>query len=452
MQSRQIAKGFLEFINSAVTPFHATESAKTLLTEKGFVEILEHEHWSLQPGQKYFFTRNQSSIYAFVVGSNFSPEKGSFRIIGTHTDSPCPKIAPVSKNQSHGIQKLNVQLYGGGLWHTWFDRDLTLAGRVIVESSGQLQSKLVHIRRPILSMPQLAIHLSKSRELFEYNRENNVKPLLGVLQETSETIQGDISKRHSSTLLTLIGQELEVDPNSIKDLELCVVDTNPARLTGINEEFISSPRLDNLMSTYCAIEALTEASETSSFISLWAGFDNEEIGSTSMQGADSIVLEQTMKRIIETLPGDKPNDAANFIFRKSFVVSADMAHAIHPNWPEKHQSSHAPKLGGGVVIKTNANQRYATDSVGASLIRKLCDSASVPVQEFIVRNDTGCGSTIGPFLASKAGVRTIDVGAPQFAMHSCRETMGVDDAHYYWQMMKALFTNEEELVCDAFLR
>lgn len=437
MQPRHVAESFLEFVNYAVSPFHAVQFWKDRLSVKGFTELHEQTHWNLQPGGKYYFSRNQSTLFAFVVGSEYQPKNSAFRIIGAHTDSPCPKLAPHWLNTSGGFNRLNVQLYGGGLWHTWFDRDLTLGGRVIYEQESALQAKLVHLKRPIISIPNLAIHLTTNRDEFKFNKESQFKPLFATALASESSQQ---------TILTLVAEEAGIaDSSSIRDLELCVIDSVPASLTGLHNEFISSPRLDNLMSTFCAMSAISEASSDCQDIKMAIAFDNEEIGSVSMMGADSVVTDQVLTRIYETLPGDRENDSLWSLYRRSWLVSADMAHAIHPNYSDKHQSDHAPQFHKGVVIKINANQRYATDSVGASVMRRLGRIAEVPTQDFIVKNDSPCGSTIGPLIASKTGIRVIDIGAPQFAMHSIRELMGTDDAHYYYHLMKAFFDRLHEV-------
>jgi aspartyl aminopeptidase len=443
MQSRLVAEGFLEFVNYAVSPFHAVQFWKERLGSKGFSELHEHAHWELVPGGKYFFSRNQSTLFAFVVGTQYQPADSAFRIIGGHTDSPCPKLAPHWQNTSGGFSRLNVQLYGGALWHSWFDRDLTLGGRVIVEDSTGLSSRLVHIKRPILRIPNLAIHLSSDRNAFEFNKESQFKPLLATT--LAEKANED------SSLLRLIAEEAGVPVDSIRDLEMCVVDSQPSALIGLHNEFISSPRLDNLMSTYCAMTALSEATSESPDIKMAIAFDNEEIGSVSMMGADSVVTDQVLTRIFETLPGDRTTDSLWSLYRKSWLVSADMAHAVHPNYAEKHQADHAPHMNKGIVIKINCNLRYATDSIGATVMRRLGQLAEVPTQDFMVKNDSPCGSTIGPLIAAKTGIRVIDIGAPQFSMHSVREIMGTNDADYYLRLMTAFFDRLQEVPAPCAL-
>lgn len=450
MQGRAVAQGFLDFVNVSVTPFHAVHSSKTILANAGFQELMEHKPWKLEKGGKYYFTRNHSSIFAFVIGNGFGPETGAFRIIGTHTDSPCPKLAPASKVASSGFIKLNVMLYGGGLWNSWFDRDLTVAGRVVITKGERIETRLVHIKRPILAMPELAIHLTTNRDGFEYNKESHLKPLLCSLLVSNKSHPENTSK-HSEGMLHLIAQELGCSVEEISDLELCVVDTQPSALTGLYQEFINSPRIDNLASTYCALQALAETDIEGKDIKFWAGFDNEEVGSVSIMGADSVITTNSLNRILTTLCPDMTGDFKEIVFRKSFALSADMAHALHPNYSEKHHPQHAPVMHGGVVLKMNANQRYATDFVGCTMIRAIAARHSIPLQEFIVKNDSPCGSTIGTMLAANTGIRVVDVGAPQFSMHSCREMMGTDDAYYYYSFMKAFFDDPHPVFDEAAL-
>ena len=446
-----MAQGFIEFINEAVTPFHAVAVSKRILSESGFSELREHVPWSLIPGRKYYFTRNESSIFAFIIGKDFTPSDSAFRIIGTHTDSPCPKLAPNSKISSGGFIKLNVMLYGGGLWNSWFDRDLTLAGRVIITAGERIETRLLHIKDPILSLPELAIHLSASREKFEYNKETHLKPLLCTLLLENKS-QPDNTRNHSQGLLHLIAQNLDVDIETISDLELNIIDANPAQITGLYQEFISSGRLDNLMSCYCALQSLSESNVDGNDIKLWAAFDNEEVGSVSITGADSVITANTLNRILNTLCPDAVGDFKDVVYRKSFAISADMAHAVHPNYSEKHHPQHSPKIHSGVVIKINANQNYATDFVGNSLVKALANRNSIPLQEYIVKNDSPCGSTIGTMLAANTGIRVVDIGAPQLAMHSCRELMGTDDAYYYYSFMKAFYDDEHPVHDEASYR
>lgn len=319
-----------------------------------------------------------------------------------------------------------MECYGGGLFHTWFDRDLGLAGRVILSTaSGSFESKQVCIDRAILRIPTLAIHLDREvSKGFSFNKETHLRPVLATQVRAQLEAGQDKAAGHHAVLLQVLAKELQVQVSAIHDFELCLFDTQPGVIGGALNEFIFAPRLDNLCCSWLALEALTTSVENlheDTNVRMVALFDNEEVGSNSAMGAGSNFLQQTMDRI--------SNDPFSFhrAAHKSFFVSADMAHAVHPNYPEKHESNHRPALHKGPVIKYNANERYATSSVSSFLMKELARVKQVPLQEFVVRQDTGCGSTIGPILASKTGIRTIDVGVAQLSMHSIREMCGVDD-------------------------
>lgn len=466
--SRAIALDFISFINSAVTPFHVVDYSRKKLQSKGFLELQENTNWELSSGGKYFLTRNNSSLIAFTIGSKFDSKNTGFKIIGTHTDSPCLRLAPISKASNQGFQQVCVTTYGGGLWHTWFDRELSIAGKVVYKNSKTqgYDSKLFHIRRPLIKIPNLAIHLTpaESRGKFEFNKESHLRPIIsshiyekllkgdcGEKQEEKQEEQTAFEKKHYDGLLKVIIKESGLEENdTIIDLDGYLFDANPATLFGLNEEFISSARLDNLFSSYTAVNAIAESADTFSkenaFINMVCLFDHEECGSTSFQGADSYLLLENLKRIYNLLASkDAKVDDFEKAMQKSFLISADMAHSIHPNYSEKHQQNHQVKLNAGIVIKTNNDQRYATDVVSASLVRIVAEKNDVPVQEFIVKNDSPCGSTIGPMISANTGIKTCDLGAPQLSMHSIRETAGVLDILYYDRLFKGFFKDYENI-------
>ncbi|KAI9296319.1 aspartyl aminopeptidase [Neoconidiobolus thromboides FSU 785] len=427
-------KGFLKFINASPSPFHAVKNIKERLHENGFLELKERDSWNgkLEKNGKYYFTRNQSTIVAFAVGEKFEPGNG-FSMVAAHTDSPCLKVKPISKKEKVGYLQVGVQLYGGGLWHTWFDRDLGLAGRVVTQNKdGGLQSHLVHIKRPILRVPTLAIHLDRGvNEKLEFNKEDKLLPVLATVNERLNS-EPSSSTSHHPELLSLLSQELSVEAESILDIELCLFDTQESCTGGINNEFIFSARLDNLMMSYTTVEGLIDSLDKHPLnedpnVRLMCLYDNEEVGSASAYGADSLLTESTMRRIQAAVSKDAHTTAFEEGIAKSYLISADMAHAIHPNYSDKHESNHQPKIHGGVVIKHNANQRYATTSATSAILKHIAERLSLPLQEFVVRNDCACGSTIGPILSSKLGLQTIDIGCPQLSMHSIREMAGVQD-------------------------
>ncbi|KAK0763028.1 hypothetical protein N5P37_004011 [Trichoderma harzianum] len=467
MAPPQAALDFVDFVNSSPTPYHAVKSASALFEKAGFTLIRERDSWAsaLRPGGKYYLTRNGSSIVAFAIGRKWRPGN-PVAIVGAHTDSPCLRVKPVSKKSNVGYLQVGVETYGGGIWHSWFDRDLSLAGRVMVREGENVVQKLVKVDKPLLRIPTLAIHLHRQAN-FEPNNEIELFPIAGLAaaelnKSKPEEPKGDdameededfkplekMTVRHHPAVLDVVANEAGVDVASIVDFELVLYDTQKSVIGGINDEFVFSPRLDNLGMTYCSVEGLIssvsapDALDADSTIRLTVCFDHEEIGSQSAQGAHSNLLPSVLRRL-SVLPGNR--DAASDgsyehvhhegeeatayeqTLSRSFLVSADMAHAVHPNYAGKYESSHQPAINGGTVIKINANQRYATNSPGIVMLQECARKAGVPLQLFVVRNDSPCGSTIGPGLAAKLGMRTLDLGNPQLSMHSIRETGGTAD-------------------------
>lgn len=483
------ALDMLDFINAAWTPYHAVEEASKRLVAAGFVHIAEKDAWKLQPGGKYYFTRNMSTVVAFAVGKKFQPGN-PFYMIGAHTDSPCLKVKPVSKATAGGCQLINVETYGGGLWYTWFDRDLGFAGRALVREGDKLVHKLVKVARPVLRIPMLAIHLQRNlyTEGFKPNFQTNLMPLLMTAAKAPTAVApgaaadataaaspaaaaaapkdgGDsaaapaaaaaaagasLASKHHAALMELVAAELGCPVGDVVDFELNICDTQPGQLGGAAEEFVFAGRLDNLASCYAAIEALCESVkepgslDDEAAVRSVACFDHEEVGSDSAQGAGGPVMRDTITRVARALSQGEEG-AIERTLRQSFLVSADMAHALHPTYTDKHDAQHAPAFHGGLVLKHNSNQRYATNAISAALFREVARRHAIPVQEFCVRNDMPCGSTIGPILASTLGCRTVDVGMPQLAMHSIREMCGVDDVLLAYQHFLAFFRDFSSL-------
>jgi aspartyl aminopeptidase len=469
--SNTVAEELVDYLNKSWTSFHATAESARMLSEAGFVRLSERDEWELQKGGRYFFTRNMSSIVAFAVGEKYTPGNG-FNIIGAHTDSPCPKLKPVSAVTKGGFLQVGVQTYGGGLWHTWFDRDLSVAGRVLLRrgrNDGRTSHELVRVARPILRIPTLAIHLDRTigTDGFKPNTETHLAPLLSTAikgelntetvgkeekdgKEPTDSKDGKASKdknkpNHHPLLLAVLAEELDCDPHEIVDFELEVCDTQPSVIGGAAREFIYSGRLDNLASSFCALRAILDAGGGGSLreetgVRMVTLFDNEEVGSDSTAGAGGTVLADAVHRTVQALCGASPGEGlAQRTARNSFLVSADMAHALHPNYMDKHETNHAPAMHKGVVVKHNANQRYATTSVTATLFRECAAVENVPTQDFVVRNDMGCGSTIGPILSTNLGIRTVDVGVPQLSMHSIREMCGTEDIEICAKHFTAFF-------------
>ncbi|KAI5860543.1 peptidase [Durotheca rogersii] len=497
MSPPKSALDFLDFVNASPTPYHAVQSSIELLERAGFSAIRERDNWSstLRPGGKYYMTRNGSTIVAFAIGAKWKPGN-PIAMLGAHTDSPCLRVKPVSKKSSVGFLQVGVETYGGGIWHSWFDRDLSVAGRVMVrDGEGNFVQKLVKVDRPIIRIPTLAIHLDRSSE-FNPNKETELFPIVGMVaaelnrtgkddatKETDAETSTDgtfqplkaITQRHHPYIVELIAAQAGVQVADIVDFELVLYDVQKSCLGGLNEEFIYSARLDNLNMTYCSVVGLIESVSSASLddetsIRLITCFDHEEIGSTSAQGANSDLLPAVVRRL-SILAGGRHGDSGSdkswehissdpeidltTAFEQttatSFLVSADMAHSVHPNYVAKYESNHQPEINKGVVIKINANQRYATNSPGIVLLQEAAKRAGVPLQLFVVRNDSSCGSTIGPMLSAKLGVRTLDLGNPQLSMHSIRETGGTYDVEHAIKLFQAYLSHYSDLEAKIFV-
>ena len=345
---------------------------------------------------------------------------------------------------------MGVETYGGGLWHTWFDRDLSVAGKIVVNegttNNPSLKEYLVDVKKSILRIPSLAIHLDRSvHEGFKFNNETNLTPILCTESKpsySSEQVSEMVSSHHRE-LLEAVCAESKKAPSQVISVDLCLYDTQPAVISGVKDEFIHSARLDNLFMSYSALNSLLESVQSGldgTGIRTAILFDHEEIGSQSAQGADSSIIEVILRRIVAFLePQLCLFEAFSRVISRSLLVSADMAHAVHPNYPEKHDECHRPRMHKGLVIKYNSNQRYATSSRTAAYFKTLAARAEIPVQEFMVRNDSPCGSTIGPILSSKLGIPAIDVGVAQLSMHSIREMAGTEDVSHSINLFSAFY-------------
>lgn len=417
----------LDFLSESPTPFHAVRAMSTRLEAKGFIRLLEADSWSLIPGERYYFCRNDSSIIAFVYGAQPLAEEG-IRMVGAHTDSPCLKVKPQPEMVQQGYFQLGVETYGGVLLHPWFDRDLSIAGRVTYRTQqGTVASRLLDFERPVAVIPSLAIHLN--REVNQNGAVNAQRDIPPVLMQVDGSDKPDFRE--------LLGKVLTEDGvdnlDSVLDYELSFYDTQKPALVGFKEDFIASARLDNLLSCFIGLQSLLEADGTQS--ALLVCNDHEEVGSRSACGAQGPMLEDFLTRLL-------PDSETRLrCLTQSLMISADNAHGIHPNYADRHDSNHGPLLNKGPVIKINANQSYATNSETSSAFRHWCEQANVPVQAFVVRTDMACGSTIGPITAAEVGVRTLDVGVPTFAMHSIRELAGVEDAQGLYRALGHFFSS-----------
>ena len=416
--TKNIAKDLLSFIKRSPTPFHATKNLVELFLQHGFTLLNEGEPWQITKNSGYIVTRNDSSIIAFRTGNDL---KSGINMIGAHTDSPCLRIKPNADINKHGYTQLGVEVYGGVLLHPWLDRDLSIAGRVSgVNEDGSLFHELIDFEKAVAIIPNLAIHLDRdANSKKSINAQTNLPIILG------HQLENDFK----TTLLDYCPESAE----TVLDFELSCYDTQAPSFVGLNDEFISSARLDNLLSTYIGARALLD-SNNSPQASLFVATDHEEVGSASACGAQGPFLKSVLERLTSNV-GELTQ-----VITRSTMISCDNAHGIHPNYADKHDQNHGPILNQGPVIKINNNQRYATNSISSAKFKHLCDKAGVPTQTFVVRSDMGCGSTIGPITATELGIETLDIGAPQWAMHSIRETAGSVDCEYLYHALSAFIS------------
>ena len=420
MDLQNFNQQLIDFIADSPTPFHAVESIKSRLDAAGFSELLESDSWSVKAGEGYYLVRNQSSIIAWRQPESFD---AGIRMVGAHTDSPCLRVKPTPELYRFNYQQLGVEVYGGALLNPWFDRDLSLAGRVTCKTAkGDLVNQLIDFKDPIAVIPSLAIHMDReANDSRTVNKQLHLPVLLG---------QGEEKMDFRALLKTQL-QKQGVEVAQVLDYELSFYDTQRPAYIGLNQEFFASARLDNLLSCYIGLQALIAADKGQAQMLICT--DHEEVGSASACGAQGPILSQWLERLVPD------NEQRNRLITQSVMISADNAHGIHPNYADRHDENHGPLLNKGPVIKINSNQRYATNSETSSLFRDIAEEESVPVQAFVVRSDLGCGSTIGPITASEVGVRTVDIGVPQFAMHSIREMAGSEDAHYLFRILKRFY-------------
>ncbi len=427
------ARDLLAFIEASPTPFHAVEEAARRLREVGFRQLHEEDEWALSPETRAYVVRD-GTLIAFHTGSQ-SPARAGFTILGAHTDSPNLRLKPAAEVGGSGFRQLAVEVYGGVLLSTWLDRDLALAGRVITSDGRAL---LVRLRQAICRIPNVAIHLNRDVNSagLQLNAQTHLAPVLGL--ELGAT---------SSGLLSLVAGELSsgghsLDAKDIAAFDLCLYDTQPGSFGGQTREFLFSPRLDNLASCHAGVQALILAGDAGARTRVLALYDHEEVGSQSATGARSLLLQNVLERITDAYADASRQSFARACAR-SLLISADMAHAIHPNYADKHDKNHAVRLGAGAVIKTNAGQAYATDAVGLARFRIACQEIGFSPQYFSSRNDMPCGSTIGPISAARQGMRAVDVGNPMLSMHSCREMAASADVLPMIQVLARLVADEQ---------
>lgn len=426
----KLAEDLIEFIHRSPSAFHAVNSIKAILKGKGFSELDEREKWELQKGEKYFITRNDSALIAFIAGRGIEAENG-FKIAAGHTDSPGFRIKPSPEISVEGkYVKLNTEVYGGPILNTWLDRPLSFAGRVVVKGKNILnpEALLINVKRPLLVIPNLAIHMNREiNKGVELNKQKDTLPLLCMLKDNLEK---------DGLLIKIIAEELNLKPEDIIDFDLFLYEYEKGSITGLNREFISSSRLDDLEALHAGVTAFIN-SEVTEAANVLACFDNEEVGSSTKQGADSEFLSNILERIIITFGGSRED-----YFRalsRSFMISADSAHAVHPNKTEKSDPTNRPFINEGPVIKISANQKYTSDSISIAVYETICKNACIPVQKFVNRSDEAGGSTIGPISSTHLSIRSVDIGTPLLAMHSVRELCGVLDHSWLEKSFEEFF-------------
>ncbi len=428
-EEQRFSEGLLQYLNNSPTAYHAVANAAEILGQRGFQELEEGKSWNLSEGGRYFVIKNSSSILAFTVGSGNLAESG-FRIIGAHTDSPALKLKPGACTVTpDGYVKANVEIYGGAILSTWFDRPLALAGRIIVKEDGTLREKLFRIHRPVLILPNLCIHFHRDvNDNCSYNRQTEMLPLLGMKEDGVEK---------DGYLAGLIEEETGVKKEDILDGEIFLYEYQEGIFTGRRGEFVSASRIDDLAMVYAGLWAMAESEETGNRCRVFAAFDHEEVGSRSAQGADSGFLPHILNRICKNL--GLTEEEYFRALANSTSISADTAHAVHPNYSDKHDTECRPVLGGGPVIKYSASQRYSTTAFSAAYFMEACKKAGVPCQKFVNRNDIAGGSTIGPAISSLTTIPTVDVGIPILAMHSAREFGAMADNVYTGEAFRTFY-------------
>ena len=415
----ELSNELISFIDSSPSAFHCIKTITDILDAKGYTHLTEGGKWELEGGTGYYVTRNGSSVIAFVMPKG---EITGFNIAASHSDYPCFKLKDNSTIQSSDFIRLNTEKYGGMICATWLDRPLSVAGRIVVETENGVEIKLVDVDRDLLMIPNVAIHMNRNaNDGFKFNPAVDTVPLYSC-------------KKDQKDILDVVAEAAGVERSSILGTDLFVYNRNKGIVWGYDNEFVSSRGLDDLQCAFANLKGLLEA-EPSSAVPVMACFDNEEVGSSTKQGAASTFLFDTLRRIV--LGQDE--ESFRRLLASSFLLSCDNAHAVHPNHPEYSDAQNKVRINGGVVIKFNASQRYTTDSVSESIVKLLCKRNDIPVQEYANRSDIAGGSTLGGIATTKVSINSADVGLAQFAMHSCYETAGVEDTAALTELSRVFF-------------
>ena len=429
-------KGLFEFIEESPSQFHVVANERQRFLDAGFVELSEAKEWKLELGKNYFVTRNGSSILAFRMPK---AEYKSFMIMASHSDSPSFRIKEMPEMKEGHYVKLNTEKYGGMLMAPWFDRPLSIAGRAIVKTKNGIETKLVNLDKDLCMLPSLAIHMNReANDGYKYNAQKDMLPLVSMDEDFN--------------LKKLVTESLSVKEDEILGSDLFLYNREPGKVWGAKDEFISIRRLDDLQCSYSSMMGLLDAKNSESAVQIHVTFDNEEVGSGTKQGADSTFLYDALVRINEAMGGN--NSTLLTAIANSFMVSADNAHALHPNYPEKSDPTNKVFMNEGVVIKFNANQKYMTDGLAFGIFTELCNKAKVPYQTFVNRSDVAGGSTLGNISNAHVSINGVDIGLAQLAMHSCYETAGVKDTEYLLKIATIFYESVIENIsgCDYNLR
>ena len=433
MEVKSFAREVIEFIDESPSTYHVVKNCSDILDENGFERIMPREKWEIKKGGKYFLKKSSSTIIAFTVGENFDVKKG-FKIFGAHTDSPCFRIKPSPEIVTENVVRLNTEVYGGPILSTWFDRPLSIAGRVIVKGENSFFPRTVKIKidEPLLTIPNLAIH--QNREVnngVKIDKQNDVLPVISLINKNFE---------REGYLERIILEKTGIKKEDIIDFDLYLYATEKGCLLGANEEFMSSPKIDNLASVYTGLIGLLEAEENQDRINIFVAFDNEEIGSATKQGADSNYLLNTLERISLAL-GLSRGDFLQML-ESSYILSADAAHAAHPAHLGKTDPTNRGKINEGISIKISAKQKYTSDGYSIAVIKQLIEGTEIQIQPFVNESNELGGSTIGPISSTHLDIDGVDLGVPMLAMHSVRELCGIFDVFYLKELAKEFFSKE----------
>ena len=433
MEVKSFAREVIEFIDESPSTYHVVKNCSDILDENGFERIMPREKWEIKKGGKYFLKKSSSTIIAFTVGEDFDVKNG-FKIFGAHTDSPCFRIKPNPEIITENVVRLNTEVYGGPILSTWFDRPLSIAGRVIVKGENSFFPRTVKIKidEPLLTIPNLAIH--QNREVnngVKIDKQNDVLPVISLINKNFE---------REGYLERIILEKTGIKKEDIIDFDLYLYATEKGCLLGANEEFMSSPKIDNLASVYTGLIGLLEAEENQDRINIFVAFDNEEIGSATKQGADSNYLLNTLERISLAL-GLSRGDFLQML-ESSYILSADAAHAAHPAHLGKTDPTNRGRINEGISIKISAKQKYTSDGYSIAVIKQLIEGTEIQIQPFVNESNELGGSTIGPISSTHLDIDGVDLGVPMFAMHSVRELCGIFDVFYLKELAKEFFSKE----------